>query len=320
MPSCRPVAPVTSPRVSDRGFSVTQYENPTTFASVVEPLIATDRGRSTIAATVLHGVIVAPDPDYLPVLVGVCSGDEPVGLAIAGASSAASALVTQLISEQLSPDERDEVGVLLASAFLGLDPAPAIITGPADGGRAFGAGYCAAAGGTFGVHNELLLYRLDTLIEPAGTARTADVDEAVDLDLLGEWRMKFAAATDAFPAVTAPDPDGVQRSAQRGVTSVLWTVEGQPVSLAAHSAVIGEMSRIGPVYTPDSLRGNGYAAAATAAAVHSARAKGAAEVVLFTEAANAASNGVYRRIGFVERGQFSEIALGTDPLGSTRHD
>ncbi|MGI8415942.1 MAG: GNAT family N-acetyltransferase [Nakamurella sp.] len=309
--------------MSDRGFSVTQYENPTTFASIARPLIAADRGRSTIAATVLHGVIAAPDPDYLPVLVVVRSGDEPVGLAIAGASSAASALVTQIVSEQLSPDERDEVGVLLASAFLGLDPAPAIVTGPADGGRAFAAGYCAAAGGTFRVHNELLLYRLDTLIEPTGVpgaARAADVDDARDLALLGEWRMKFAAATGAFPAVTTPDPDGVRRSAQRGVTSVLWTVQGQRVSLAAHSAVIGGMSRIGPVYTPTSLRGNGYAAAATAAAVHSADAAGAIEVVLFTEAANATSNAVYRRIGFVERGQFAEIALGADPLGSTRHD
>ncbi len=302
--------------MSDNGFSVTQYENPATFAAIVEPLIAVDRGRSTIAATVLHGVIAAPDPDYLPVLVVVRGADEPVGLAVAGASSAASALVTQLISEQLTPDERDEAGALLASAFLGLDPPPAILTGPADGGRAFAAGYCAAAGGTFGVHNELLLYRLGTLIEPTGavgTARVADVDDATDLALLAEWRMKFAAATGAFPAVTAPDPDGVRRSAHRGVTSVLWTVEGQPVSLAAHSAVIGEMSRIGPVYTPEPLRSNGYAAAATAAAVHSARAEGAAEVVLFTEAANATSNGVYRRIGFVERGQFTEIALGTEP-------
>lgn len=309
--------------MSDHGFSVTQYENPATFAAVVEPLIAVDRGRSTIAATVLHGVIAAPDPDYLPVLVVVRWEDEPVALAVAGASSAASALVTQLISEQLAPDERDEIGALLSSAFLGLDPAPAIVTGPGDGGRAFAAGYCAAAGGTFGVRNELLQYRLDTVIEPtgvAGTARAADVDDAADLDLLGEWRMKFAEATGAFPAVTAPDPDGVRRSAQRGVTSVLWTVEGQPVSLAAHSAVIGGMSRIGPVYTPESLRGNGYAAAATAAAVHSAQATGATEVVLFTEAANAISNGVYRRIGFVECGQFTEIALGTDPLGSTRHD
>ncbi|MDQ6657233.1 MAG: hypothetical protein M3Z00_03180, partial [Actinomycetota bacterium] len=219
--------------MSGRRFSVTQYENPATFAAHVEPLVAVDRGRSTIAATVLHGLLVAPDPDYLPVLVLARMADRPVGLAVAGASAAASALVTQLISEELAADERDEVGALLASAFLGLDPAPAIVTGPSDGGTAFAAGYCAAAGGSFGVHNELLLYRLDTLTEPTGvpgTPRTADVADAADLEMLARWRMKFAEATGAFPAITAPDPDGVRRSAQRGVTSVLWTVDAEPVS------------------------------------------------------------------------------------------
>jgi len=127
--------------------------------------------------------------------------------------------------------------------------------------------------------------------------------------LLGRWRMKFAQATGGFPPLTEPDPEGARRAAERGATSLLWTVDGSPVAWAAHSAVIGAMARIGPVYTPPPLRGNGYGAAVTAAAVRSAQAAGARDVVLFTDAANPTSNGVYRRLGFVERGHFAEIAL-----------
>lgn len=301
-------------------MSVSQYENAETFAAIVEPLIATDRGRSTIAATVLHGLIASPEPERLPVMVVVRSGETPVGLALAGASSAASALITQLISEDLPTGERDEVGRLLASAFLGLDPAPAIVTGPADGSKAFATGYCAATRGEPHSYLRMLLYRLDRLIEPegvTGSPRIADVDDAVDLELLGRWRMEFAQATGTFPPANAPDPDAARKAAERGVTSVLWTVDAEAVCWAAHSAVVGGMVRVGPVYTPEPLRGNGYAAAATAAAVRSAQAAGATEVVLFTDATNPTSNGIYLRIGFVPRGCFAEVALRADPIGST---
>lgn len=298
--------------MSEPGFSVTQYEDVTTFANVVEPLIAADRGRSTIVATVLHAVAVSADPQQLPVLVVVSRDREPVGVAVAGATTASSALVTQLMSELLTAAEQDEVGALLASAFLGLDPAPAVVTGPRQGSQAFAAGYCATAGGDIVTHTELLLYRLDRLIDPvvvAGSPRPAEVGDAADLAVLARWRMEFAAATDAFPPITEPDVDGARRAAERGVTQLLWTVDGSPVSLAVHSAVLGGMVRIGPVYTPEALRGNGYAAAVTAAAVRSARAAGAADVLLFTDASNRTSNGVYQRIGFVECGAFAEVTL-----------
>jgi predicted GNAT family acetyltransferase len=285
--------PVASRGVSDARYSVSQYEDAHSFAQTVQPLIAIDRARSTIAATVLHGVIAAPDDEHLPVLVVARDGAEPVGIALAGASAAGSALVTQLMSERLSAEERYDVGTLLASAFLGLDPPPAVVNGPADDSRAFAAAYCAAAGGSFDDHMGLLLYRLGELIDPvgvSGSARVAQIQEPQDLELLGRWRMKFAQATGGFPPLTEPDPEGARLAAERGATSLFWTVDGSPVAWAAHSAVIAEMARIGPVYTPEPLRGKGYAAAVTAAAARSAQAAGARHVVLFTDAANPTAN------------------------------
>ena len=79
---------------------------------------------------------------------------------------------------------------------------------------------------------------------------------------------------------------------------VLWTVDGVAVSMArVHAPAVG-VSRIGPVYTPPEHRGHGYAAAVTAAAVDDALHRGARDVVLFADAANPVSTGVYRRIGF----------------------
>lgn len=304
--------PVASRWVSDAKYSVSQYEDPLSFARAVMPLIAIDRARSTIAATVLHGVTAAHDEEHLPVLVVVRDGPEPIGIALAGASAAGSALVTLLMSQRLPVEERYNVGTLLASAFLGLDPPPAVVNGPADDSRAFAAAYCAAAGGSFDQHMGLLLYRLGELIDPVGvlgSARVASIHEPQDLELLGRWRMNFAQATGGFPPLTEPDPEGARLAAQRGATSLFWTVDGSPVAWAAHSAVVGKMARIGPVYTPEPMRGNGYAAAVTAAAARSAQAAGADDVVLFTDAANPSSNGIYRRLGFVERGHFAEIAI-----------
>jgi predicted GNAT family acetyltransferase len=58
------------------------------------------------------------------------------------------------------------------------------------------------------------------------------------------------------------------------------------------------VSRIGPVFTPTDLRGNGYGSAVTAAAVQLAHRSGTADVVLFADLANPVSNAIYRRIGF----------------------
>lgn len=52
------------------------------------------------------------------------------------------------------------------------------------------------------------------------------------------------------------------------------------------------------MWTPPEHRCNGYAAAVTAHVCAEAFAAGASACTLFTDAANATSNGVYTRLGF----------------------
>jgi predicted GNAT family acetyltransferase len=63
------------------------------------------------------------------------------------------------------------------------------------------------------------------------------------------------------------------------------------------------MSRIGPVFTPTTRRGQGYGSAVTAATAHHALSQGgpAQHVVLFADLANLVSNTIYQRLWFWRR-------------------
>jgi predicted GNAT family acetyltransferase len=84
------------------------------------------------------------------------------------------------------------------------------------------------------------------------------------------------------------------------------------VSLAGHVAPVatpgGVVGRIGPVFTPERFRRRGYAAAVTAAVARRLQAR-CSVVMLFADAANPTSNGVYRRLGFHPAGEVVDVEL-----------
>lgn len=154
-----------------------------------------------------------------------------------------------------------------------------------------------------------VLYRLGVLTPPAGVAGGWRLAADSDAEIFERWLDAFYV--DAF---------GVESDieAHRGMFAsvlaaggrvLLWSVADVPVSMARlHPAVLGT-SRIGPVYTPPEHRGHGYAAAVTAAAAQFARDRGEHDVVLFADAANALSNRVYKRVGFVPVAENVRYAL-----------
>ena len=79
---------------------------------------------------------------------------------------------------------------------------------------------------------------------------------------------------------------------------MLWDVDGTTVSMAMLRAPAADVSRIGPVFTPQDRRGHGYGSAVTAAAADLAHRSGTPEIVLFADLANPVSNAIYQRIGF----------------------
>jgi predicted GNAT family acetyltransferase len=96
---------------------------------------------------------------------------------------------------------------------------------------------------------------------------------------------------------------------ESGSQVLLWTLDDTPVSMARLHPNVAAMSRMGPVFTPPTLRGQGYGSAVTAAAAQHALLTGAKHVALFADVANPVSNSIYQRIGFEPVARTVEIAV-----------
>jgi predicted GNAT family acetyltransferase len=143
---------------------------------------------------------------------------------------------------------------------------------------------------------EQRLYVLGTLEPPdpppPGRARPAREDELA-------LAAGFVRAFDAEAGAHGEEPDAFVRERHGGGRLWLWEdPTGAVVSMAARTPTAVGVARIAPVYTPPAQRRRGFGAAVTAACTADALARGADQVVLFTDLANPTSNAVYQRIGF----------------------
>jgi GNAT superfamily N-acetyltransferase len=139
----------------------------------------------------------------------------------------------------------------------------------------------------------------------AGRERTATLD---DVDLVRGWLTAFAAEAEV------PDPrddDALRARIGTGALRLWLDPRGRAVCLAGHAPPVGTPAgtvvRIGPVWTPPEHRRHGYAAALTGSLAAELAADGAT-VMLFADAANATSNGVYARLGFEVVDSWVELA------------
>ncbi len=145
------------------------------------------------------------------------------------------------------------------------------------------------------LHRRERLYRLGSLVLPRpGPPGRPCVAETTDRDLLLAWVTAFQEEVGEVAGNAETRVD--DRLSHGGF--ILWKVDGAPMSVAGISRPVGGMVRVGPVYTPPSLRRRGYAGAVTAAVSQAVLDAGAHEVLLFTDLANPTSNGVYQRLGF----------------------
>ncbi len=158
----------------------------------------------------------------------------------------------------------------------------------------FRAAWGAVTGGSTAVRHRMRLFRLAGLQPPdpapAGAAR---LPAATDFDLLVRWSGAFGAET----AVGAGNPAREVREHLSYGGLTLWDDDG-PAAMAVLSRQVAGVCRVGTVYTPPDRRQRGYGGAVTAAVSQQALETGAAEVVLYTDLANPASNALYQRLGY----------------------
>jgi predicted GNAT family acetyltransferase len=194
----------------------------------------------------------------------------------------------------LTPDQADS----LAAQLVDLGHCPASVSADHTTATAFAEAWQRHTGATPALRARLHLYRLGALTppEPAPAGRSRLVGER-DHDQLVRWCREFAADVGEVVSFDSASWAG-SRFAEK--TYTFWEdPDGTPVSMAGVNPMVGGQVRVDPVYTPAHRRGHGYAGAVTAEVSRAALAAGATDVVLFTDAANPASNALYQGIGYL---------------------
>lgn len=129
---------------------------------------------------------------------------------------------------------------------------------------------------------------------PAGEGSPRAVG-AADAPLLFDWLMAFHE--EAVPHDPPPEQANTEILAASG-RFLFWTINDEPVSVAAISRRLRHTAAIAPVYTPPGHRGRGYAGSVTAALADRVFAEGKTSACLYTDLRNPMSNRCYARVGF----------------------
>jgi predicted GNAT family acetyltransferase len=89
----------------------------------------------------------------------------------------------------------------------------------------------------------------------------------------------------------------------------VWEDHGEAVAFAAFGRRVGEGASIGPVFTPQHLRGRGYATGLVAALSEQLLREGCRYTCLFTNLANPISNSIYPKVGYRPVYDMRHVAL-----------
>ena len=269
------------------------HRSPAAFARQARQLYDRDPVRHTVALSVLDGLDTDP-------------------ASAVTAAEADGTVVAALLRTARQPALVSGVAPAFAPALvdaLAADEPPGA-AGPVPEAEAFAAAWSARTGTPVRVAMRMRLFALDELTPPVGVTGNARRAGAADLPVIAAFMRQFLTEL-AHPMPGATDPEHEVAAALRlGYGQWLWEVDGTPVALASARRPVAGMVRIGPVFTEPVHRGHGYAAAVTAAAARWALDTGAQHVLLFTDAANAATNRLYPRVGFRFRHDAVEVVFG----------
>lgn len=184
-----------------------------------------------------------------------------------------------------------EAASALASDVVSMPAAPPGVIGPQPTVEAL----VAAAGWATEQHMLEHVLVLEEFTPATGVPGHAGTLTDDDVDLATEWMRQFSI--DAGALISDPRESVVGRMPYHR----FWIVDGEPVAFASHAPLVGSESgtvgRVGPVFTPAEHRRRGYGGAVTSAVVEHLLPL-TTTVMLFTDASNPTSNGVYERLGF----------------------
>ena len=168
--------------------------------------------------------------------------------------------------------------------------------GPKDAARSFAEEWQRLSGQKPALAMQQRIYQATTAAAPAtvpGEVRDATSD---DRDLLIAW---FRAFHDEVGGIMGDIEQNVDLRLRGGTGGlVVWCDDGAVVSMAGFGGPTRSGIRVGPVYTPNELRGRGYASACVGHLTRRLLDDGRRFVFLYTDLANPTSNSIYQKIGY----------------------
>ncbi len=219
------------------------------------------------------------------VLAALTMPPHPLVLAAAGRTSAKDyAALSQYLAK-----ERTAVNELVATSAMA---------------KEFGSTWAEVTGSTAKVRWHQRLHALSAVNMQAAVQGHLRLAALGDLELVAEWFCEFEAeALDAHNGALARERATVR--VQSGQV-YLWE-DSEPRAMAAWARPTKNTVSVNAVYTPPLWRGRGYATAVVAELSRQLLAGGYRLCVLYTDLANATSNGIYHRIGYRPVADFSHV-------------
>ncbi|MEM7573453.1 MAG: GNAT family N-acetyltransferase [Bacteroidota bacterium] len=169
--------------------------------------------------------------------------------------------------------------------------------------------FAKAYGREFRLQNDLLLYALN---RPAWQAQNFSCSGSLRLATMAELDLATDWVRDFIYFIQEVGHSANYRERAREIISAgqlyFYCLDGQPVSMAASTRQAGGTAAINYVFTPEIYRGHGYATAGVGALCeHLLQAYD--QLMLYADAHYAASNAVYRKLGFEEGGVGVELVF-----------
>lgn len=270
-------------------ITVKRFSEAADFARLAEPWFMTDEAAHCLQLGLLGGMAA-----------GEWQEDRFMAVVEENGRPALIALRTPPHALILSQCSAPHAPAALADYVSGLPSSqwPSEVMGPASTANGFTAAWPASQGESTIPSDRERIYRLDSVTSVHGVPGAPSRASAADEELLVDWFTRFHL--EALPEQPFNAEQTVARwlagSAQRQLW--FWQVDGRPVSLAGAGNPTLNGIRLGPVYTPEVNRGNGYASALVADLSQRLLNEGRSFCTLFTDLNNPTSNHIYTQIGY----------------------
>ncbi len=274
-------------------MEVTRFGDPAAFLSAATPFLERDEPRHNL----LFGLTdtLTHQPDAYPAF--------HLWLALEAGEPAGAMLQTPPYNLVIArPSSDAALAALVEAAVADTSPVPGV-SGARPEAEAFAGAWADRTGGSWTRRMAQGIYACRAVREVPSTEGAPRVGVAADVDRL--LRLVEAFADEAL--IAQPVHDRARSAAmtrarlhdepERGGFWV-WEHEGAIVSISGHGGRTPNGIRIGPVYTPPEHRGRGFATALVRAQTSWLLENAVRSCFLYTDLANATSNGVYRRIGY----------------------